>query len=266
MKAFRSFGHIAAVLLLAVASPAHAADDTIDRIKSSGEMRACFADDNPWAFKDPASGKWQGFVPEMAAAFAESMEVKLVEVDANWSALIQSLESNKCDLIAAPLFATVKRGEVVIFSDPYAYEYTTVYVPSDSPIKTYEELNEEGKVIAVRAGTVHPDNAAKYFPKAKTKTYLADSSLAVVTDVAAKRVDGWLDSYISTGRFLATNPQYPVRAIGDKPLEPVQVVWALKPGDYRFQQLTNTFIFTYKSAGKAATSWEKWFGTKYEAP
>lgn len=247
-------------------TPASAADDTINKIKSAGALRACFADDNPWAFKNPGTGNWEGVVPDMAAALAESMSVKLVQVDASWSTLLQGLLADQCDVVAASLFANVKRAEQVIFTDPFAVEYMTVYVQKDSPYKTYAEIDAAGKTIAVRAGTAPADFANRFFKNAKVKSYLADTSLTILTDVATKRADGWIDSVISTGRFLTENPQYPLRPIGDAPLEPARVVWALKPGDYQFQQLVNTFFFNYRSAGKMAASWEKWFNAPYEAP
>jgi ABC-type amino acid transport substrate-binding protein len=256
----------ASVLLASFVSVAIASDDSIEKIKSSGTLRACFADDNPWEVKDPASGQWQGVLPDMAADIATSLNVNLVQVDATWATLIQNLEADKCDIIAASLFATVKRAESIIFTNPYAYEYATVYVPKDSAFKAYDQLDAPGKVIAVRAGTAEADSGARFFKNATIKPYLGDSSLAILTDLSAKRIDGWLDSVVSTGRFLEQNPQYPVRPIGDAPLMPAQVVWGVKSGDYRFQQLLNTAIFGYLSSGKMATSWTKWFGTKYEPP
>jgi ABC-type amino acid transport substrate-binding protein len=142
----------------------------------------------------------------------------------------------------------------------------TVYVPTDSEATSYEQIDVEGKVIAVRAGTSPADFATRFFKNAELKTYLADSAMAVLTDVGTKRVDGWLDSVIATGRFLAQNPQYPVRPIGDAPLDPVRLVWAVKPGDYQFQQLINTFLYSYRASGKADVSWTNWFGSVYEPP
>lgn len=262
----RNFGLAAmlAIVALAVPSAGNAADDVIARVKQAGELRACFADDNPWAFKNPGSGAWEGVLPDMAAGLAATMEVKLVQVDSNWASLVQALQADQCDLIAAPLFATVKRAEQVIFTAPYAYEYTTVRVPVDSPYHTYEEIDKKGNTIAVRAGTAPADFAAKFFKNATLKTYLGDSALTVLSDLAAKRIDGWIDSVISTDRFLAQNPQYPVRAIGDRPLEAVQLVWAVKSGEYQWQQLLNTYITTYRLSTAMSDSWLKWFGTKYE--
>ena len=185
-----SFVAMSAVASSLWASAAVAADDSIGKIKAAGTLRACFADDNPWEVKDPASGQWQGVLPDMADSIATSLGVKLVQVDSTWATLIQNLQADKCDIIAASLFATVKRAQSILFTHAYAYDYATIYVPKDSALKTYAELDMPGKVIAVRAGTAEADSGTRFFKKATIKPYLGESSLAILTDLSAKRVDG----------------------------------------------------------------------------
>ncbi|MCJ8142855.1 ABC transporter substrate-binding protein [Ancylobacter sp. A5.8] len=248
---------------LAMATSAMAADDAISKIDSSGKLRVCFAEDNPWTFKNPTTGKWEGLTKDMAVDLAAAMEVELVDVDASWSTLIQNLQTDKCDIIGASLFATPKRAKVVLFSDPFAYETTTAFVHKDSPLKSYAELDVAGKTVGVKAGTVPEEFSKRFLTQATTKSYLADSELAIVTDVATKRIDAWWDSTTSTERFLKENPQYPLRAIGDEPKTPVRVVWAVGSGQYGLQQLINTWLYGYLSSGKMEANWAKWFGTPY---
>src|SRR5579885_2142461 len=111
----------------------------------------------------------------MVGCLAKTMGVELVEVDATWDSILQNLASDQCDILAVSLYATEKRAEQVLFTDPIANEYVTAFVPNDSPYKKYSDLDVEGKVIAVRAGTAPADTAAKYFKHATLKPYLGDS-------------------------------------------------------------------------------------------
>lgn len=253
------------ILLSAVATGggALAADDTIDRIASAGAIRICFAEENPFTMKNPTTGKWEGLTKDMATDLAASMEVQLVDVDASFATVIQNLQADKCDIVAAALYATVKRAKVMIFSKPFAFDTTTAYVRNDAKYSKYAELDEEGKVIGVRAGTQPEDFAKRFFKKATVKPYLADTNVPILTDLAAKRLDAFWDGEVSLGRFLAANPQYPVRAIGDVPMTPTAIVWGIKPTDFRFQQLVNTWIDGYISSGKMVSDWTRWFGVPY---
>ena len=269
MKLYSTINRIAvcvAALLLDSSVAVHAADDTIERIKSANAMRVCFADDNPWSFKNPSTGKWEGVTPDLVNGLAEAIKVKLVEVDANWPTLIQSITADKCDIIAAPVYATVTRAESVIFSNPYAYETSSLYVLKDSPIKSYADLDQPGKIIAVRGGTAAEEFSKKFFKNATIKPYLSDSNLPLLTDIMAKRVDAMYDSTLSLQRYLAQNPQYAMKALEAEPLDPVQLIWVIKPGDYRFQQLVNTYLFKAIASKNMERIWQKYFETPYVAP
>ena len=51
----------AALALLLAAPGAQATDDRLAKIEASGELRVCHAEDNPWTYRDPATGNWLGF-------------------------------------------------------------------------------------------------------------------------------------------------------------------------------------------------------------
>ena len=59
-----------ALALLLAAPGAQAADDRLAKIEASGELRVCHAEDNPWTYRDPATGEWLGFTRDLAADLA----------------------------------------------------------------------------------------------------------------------------------------------------------------------------------------------------
>ena len=75
---------VAAVLLLT--TPARA-ESTFDQIKRTGELRYGAIDYPPNWFRDKTTGKWQGFLVEMAEDVAKEMGVKAVPVETTLNSL-----------------------------------------------------------------------------------------------------------------------------------------------------------------------------------
>lgn len=244
-------------------TPAHAADDLIQQIEKRGKMRVCFAEDNPWQFKDPATGKWSGMVKEMVDEFVKDFGVELEEVNSTWKTAVQSVNNGECDLVGANLFANLLRSKLALFSVPWAYETSTAYVKADSPFKTYEDLDQPGKIIVTKAGAATNDFAQRFFKKATVKPFPSDVDVVSMTEVAAGRADAWWNSVSKSKALLDQNPQFNLRILGAKPIDNVEIVWAMAAGQYGFQQLVNVWLRRYIDSGKMAVVWEKWFKTPY---
>ena len=122
-------------VLLVFAANAWAADNRIQEILDAGVLRACHAEALPWGIKDPKTGDWVGTDIEAAKHLAETMDVKIEHIDSTWGTLIPSLESNKCDIVMAPLFRTSERAMRVLFSEPSGYETQGVAVSGDNVVR-----------------------------------------------------------------------------------------------------------------------------------
>ena len=121
-------------------SGAQAADDRIAKIEASGELRVCHAEDNPWTYRDPLTGKWLGFTRDLAADLAEELGVELVDVDSTWKTIVPSVKNDECDIGGGGLFATVTRAKVVLFTIPFAYAHSTAIVHKESSYSIVEEV------------------------------------------------------------------------------------------------------------------------------
>jgi polar amino acid transport system substrate-binding protein len=72
------------LLSLAIAAApffSHAEESTWDHIKQSGELRIGVAQGEPWYFKDPATGQWNGIGYNVGKVLAKDLGVKLVPVE-----------------------------------------------------------------------------------------------------------------------------------------------------------------------------------------
>ena len=240
-----------------------AADDRISKIESSGELRVCHAEDNPWTFRDPATGEWMGFTRDLAADLAAELGVELVDVDSTWKTIVPSVKNNECDIGGGGLFATVTRARVVLFSIPFAYAHSTAIVHKDSGYTTYKDLDKPGKLIIASAGTATLEFAKRFFKQAEVKGLPVDTDAILLGEIANKRADAWWTTTTKGIKFLDENPQFKARLVGDAPEDYIAVSWAVNLGEYHFQQLLNRWLTRHVRAGKTAALWEKWFGSSY---
>jgi len=247
---------------LSVAGPALAADDLLSKIEARGELRVCHAEDVPFAYRNPKTNKWEGLTRDLAAALAADLGVKLVDVDSSWKSLVPSVQSGECDLGGGGLHATVARAKVVLFSIPFHYSHSSALVHKDSGLTSYKQLDQPGKVVVGVAGTSTLAFAKKFFKKATVKTLTSTTDAVTLAEVANKRADAyWTNTYKGL-KLVKESPQFKARLIGDLPQDYVSVSWAIRKGEYHFQQVVNTWLHRYITAGKAEENWLKWIGTK----
>ena len=254
----------AASLALLLAAPgAQAADDRIAKIEASGELRVCHAEDNPWTYRDPATGEWLGFTRDLAADLAAELGVELVDIDSTWKTIVPSVKNDECDLGGGGLFATVTRAKVVLFTIPFAFAHSTAIVHKDSGYDTYQDLDQPGKLIIASAGTATLEFAKRFFKHAEVKGLPVDTDAILLGEIANERADGWWTTTTKGIKFLDENPQFKARLLGDAPEDYIAVSWAINLGEYHFRSMLNTWLERHIRAGKTAKLWEKWFGAEY---
>lgn len=141
----------------AVASPARALDpQRVDRIKAAGELRVC-----TWpgyyaiSFRNPRNGELQGIDIDLAQAFASDLGIKTKFVETSFGAFMDDLEQDRCDIAMFAIGDTPARRQRVDMSAPHLrsgmYAITT---RTSATIKTWDDLDKPGNVIAVQLGTV----------------------------------------------------------------------------------------------------------------
>ena len=117
-------------------------------------------------------GKDQGFTPEISPM--------------SFSTLIAALQANKIDVIAAAMYITPPRQEVVDFSDPiYTYGDGMLVAAKDTKdYKSYEDL--KGEVVGAQIGTayVKPMQASGLFKEVKVYDSIPD----IMRDVNLGRI------------------------------------------------------------------------------
>ncbi len=188
-------------LVMAFASAASAAEDSrgtlgeIVKAKKIVIMNDLSA--APWQFRD-ANGNAAGFSVDLNRLIAAKLDVDLEMRNVEWAGLIPGLLARKSDILATSMSTTFKRAQQILFTQGSWYSTGVVaIVKPENKDKSWEELNQEGKRIAVKAGTNAVDAAKQFFPKAELQTYPndVDTYQALKTD----RVDATLNDLAVLG-------------------------------------------------------------------
>lgn len=240
-------------------SQAQQQDALLQQIKKNGVIRICQAPYPPYNVKNPQSGDWEGLNVDIVKEIANQLSVKIENIDSSFSTLIPSLLTKKCDISAGATYVTPARAEQVLFSTSYASDTKVAFVPVDSPIKTYVDLDKPNITIVTRSGTAEESFAKRFFKQAKIKLTTSDATQAHLLDVAAGRSDAAFAGRTGGVMFLKQNANVKLRLIEDKHLDESRFALMLPAGEYHLQQYLNITLQTLKDSGKLEEITNKWF-------
>jgi polar amino acid transport system substrate-binding protein len=190
--------------LAAVTGPA-TAETAHERILREGKIVIGISNGAPWGFRDK-DGAPAGFHPDLIKAAFESLGVRNVElVITEFGALIPALVTRRFDAIAAGLYITPERCELVAFSDPDLKLADAALVLEGNPknIRSYAEIaaNPEIKFGAGRGSTTAKNAAAAGVPD--EQTLLFPDIQANVSALLTGRIDVAAFSAPTVARILS---------------------------------------------------------------
>jgi polar amino acid transport system substrate-binding protein/glutamine transport system substrate-binding protein len=209
----------------------------------------------PWQFRD-ANGNPAGFSVDLDRLIASKLDVDLEMRNVEWAGLIPGLLSRKSDILATSMSTTFKRAQQILFTTESWYSTGVVGIvkPEDQG-KSWEELNEAGKRIAVKAGTNAVDAAKQFFPKAELQTYPNDTD--TYQALKTGRVDAALNDLAVLG---VVKSEYGFEAL-KQPRELITTdTWgfAVRPGDTYTWQYLNFFLAKIRDSGELAALKKYW--------
>ncbi len=150
-------------------------------------------DNPPFEFKDTAQGGDQviGFDMDMIQKLGEHLGRPIKIVEADFSALIPSLQSGRADIAIAELAATEERRKSVDFSDPYYTNKFSLLVPENSTLTSEKELND--KKIGAQLGSTPEALAHKW---EKETPGLSVVSLNKIGDLVQELKSGRIEAVV----------------------------------------------------------------------
>src|SRR4051812_28854960 len=151
----------------------------------------------PFTFLDTKTNRIQGIMVDLITEIGKDAGFQVQIEPMQFSALVSSLTSNKIDVIAAAMFATAARKEVIDFSDP-VYTYGEGLVVPKTDTRSYASQEDlKGEVVGAQVGTAFVDALKKTGLFGEVKAY--DTIPDILRDV-------------NTGRLKAGYADYPILA------------------------------------------------------
>lgn len=233
------------VLIIAVAAffgikstnnkSSNANDSSVSAIKKRGTLRvAVFGDLPPYGWVDD-NGNRVGYDVRLARQMAKDMGVKVKFTQVNANNRVDTLNSNKADIVLANFTETPERKQVVDFAKPYMKVSVGVISPKSAPITSAKQL--KGKNLIVNKGTT----AENYFTKKGGVDLLKfDSKTQQFNAFKNKRAVALADDNSYLYAWVKKNPNY---TVGIKNIGPNQFIApAVKQGNKSLLNWTNKEI------------------------
>jgi ABC-type amino acid transport substrate-binding protein len=252
------FAGLFALVLIAFAVPAGAQqkESHLDRIVKSQKLRVCiWPEYYAISYKNPRTGQLEGIDIDIAKELAGELKAQLEFVESGFQAFIADLQADKCDIGMFGVGATLARARAVEFSDPYLI--TSIYgvTKKDHPkIKSWNDLDQDGIVIAAQLGSYVDSFMKTYLKKAKVLSVQPPATRE--GEVAAGRADVLMTDYPVAKKLEATQDW--ARIIN--PLEPLAVTpyaYVVAPGDQIWLNYVNLFVKTIKRDGRLLNAAKK---------
>jgi len=198
----------------------------------------------PFEMTDPA-GRPTGVSVRLAEALARELGRELVIENIAFDGLIPALKTGKIDCIISSMTATPERARSIAFSEPYLRTGLALLVAADSPVQSASDLDEPGRVVAVKKGTTGHHHAAATIRRARL--LVLDKESAAVMEVAQGKADAFIYDSLSVYRSHARHPDT-TRAV----LRPFrEETWAvgLRRGDEALKRQVDDFLDRFRATG-----------------
>ena len=213
----------------------NANESSVTAIKKRGVLRvAVFGDLPPYGWVDD-HGNRLGYDVRLARQMAKDLGVKVKFTQVNANNRVDTLNSNKADIVLANFTQTPERKQVVDFAKPYMKVSVGVISPKNAPITSASQL--KGKNMIVNKGTT----AENYFTKKGGVDLLKfDSKTQQFNAFKNKRAAALADDNSYLYAWVKKNPNY---TVGIKNIGPNQFIApAVKKGNKSLLNWTNKEI------------------------
>ncbi|TKV70766.1 transporter substrate-binding domain-containing protein [Rhizobium sp. AU243] len=162
-------------------------DDTLQRIRKSGELRIGVAQGEPWFFKDTATNEWHGIGWGVGTYLANELGVKPVAVETTWGNAVAGLQADQFDVMFV-LDPTPARSLAIDFPvQPLFYYAQGVLAKDGLDASKWDNLNKPEVRIGVTLGSAMDREVTKRVPNATIQRFPNQDEATAA--FAANRID-----------------------------------------------------------------------------
>ncbi|HEZ7990340.1 MAG TPA: amino acid ABC transporter substrate-binding protein [Ruminococcus sp.] len=238
-------------------SSTSASDDSLQKVLDSGEfVLGLDASFPPMGFSDE-NNEIVGFDIDVAQAVCDKMGVTLVKQPIVWDAKEQDLESGRIDCVWNGMSISPSRAEAMNLSDPYMENEMIFVVPSDSDIKSLDDI--KGKTVAVQLGSTAEEILANVdFANDITTTPLEDNVTALQQLELGFSDAVFMDSVVANYLITSEGKDFVILPEG---LEKEEYAIGFRKGDQALRDEVQNTLSELKADGTLGEISTKWFGS-----
>ena len=230
---------------------------TMARLQDKGEIVIGVKFDvPPFGFKNPTTGRVEGFDVDMGNMIAEELGVRPRFIEAISDNRIPFIKDGTVDLILSTMTITTDRDAEIDFSRPYYVARGRILVRKDTTdIQGVQDL--AGKRVCTTRGSTYEDTLKKQARNAELR--LVDTYSECLELLTTRAIDAVsTDDVILTGMVIQSK-DVPLELVGGElTTEPYGA--GMKEGDKAFQQFVNGVIENTFETGRWEDLYQKWVG------
>lgn len=232
-----------------IGSAVWAEPDRLTQIQASKVLRVCiWPDYYSISYRDPRTRKLSGIDIELARELASELGVKLEFIDSSFANLIPDLLDAHCDVAMFAVGITPERQQYLSFTQPHLVsDVLAITTRSNRRVRTWEDLDQPGNIIAVAKGTLHEPLMRTRLQHATLIT--PDTPGAREQEVLSGRADAFFTDYPYSLRMLATT-DWARLLEPTNTYHPTYYAWGLKPGDAQWHEYLDSFMQAIKQDGR----------------
>jgi polar amino acid transport system substrate-binding protein len=198
----------------------------------------------PFEMSD-AAGNPAGVSVDLARALGDRLRKRIEIVNMPFDGLIPALKTGGIDLVLSSMTATEERSRSIDFSEPYLKTGLCLLAGINAPVTGPDDLDREGRAVAVKKGTtgaLYAQSALRH-----AKLLVLDQESACVLEVTQGKADAFIYDQMSVYRHWKKNGST-TRAL----LDPIrEESWAIGVRKGRPELLSeiNHFLAAYRAEG-----------------
>ncbi len=206
-------------------------------------------------------GRPTGVSVDLAKALGEYLHREVEIRNVPFDGLIPALQTHKIDLIISSMTATPERAKSIAFSEPYLKTGLCLLLAKNSPIQNLADLDQSGKVVAVKKGTTGHIFATDHIKNAKL--LVLDKESACVLEVVQGKADAFIYDQISTYENWRHNEDTTRPIL--KPFQEESWAIGLRQQDTELLKQANAFLEDFQGRGGFEQLGERYLKEQKEA-
>lgn len=241
--------------------PSSAGGPSIDKIRTAGRL-VVGVDQNSyrWGYRDPASGKLEGFDIDLVRAIAKDIlgdpdKVTYRAIPTNQR--IEALQEDKVDIVVRTMTINCARKKQVAFSTAYFQAGQQVLAPKDSSITGYNKTLRGKRICTATGSTAYDALKEKSFGAVFADTPTVQRTVPNQLDCLVRIQLGLVDAVVTDNALAAGQAaQDPAVALKGEPFTTEYYGIATKIGKADLVRRINQVLVDYRRGG-ADSPWMK---------